>query len=209
MHNIEFLEYVGIFAFAASGALVAIDEDFDLFGILILATVTAMGGGVLRDVVTRSGIPVFFTNYKAIPFIILGAAIPIIFRGRLKHSTIFVAIDAVGLAAFFVSAAIKGIESGYNLMLLLFVASITGVGGGILRDIIAGRKPEVFKSDIYCIAGIIGIFFLKLLYPILGYNFAQYISLTIIFSVRMICYFKKVNLPVIRKIKSTAISKDA
>lgn len=145
MHNIEFLEYVGIFAFAASGALVAIDEDFDLFGILILATVTAMGGGVLRDVVTRSGIPVFFSNYKAIPFIILGAAIPIIFRGRLKHSTIFVAIDAVGLAAFFVSAAIKGIESGYNLMLLLFVASITGVGGGILRDIIAGRKPEVLK----------------------------------------------------------------
>lgn len=202
MYSIELLEYIGIFAFSASGALVAIDEDFDIFGILILATVTAMGGGVLRDIVTNVGIPIFFSNYKAIPFILLGAAIPIIFHRKLKDNTLFVAIDAIGLSAFFVSSGIKAIESGYNFMLVLFASSITGVGGGMLRDIIAGRKPLIFKSDIYCIAGIIGIFSLKLLYPVAGFNFAQYTSLIIIFSIRMICYIKKINLPVISKIQN-------
>jgi len=197
MYDISLLEYLGIFAFAASGAFVAIDEDFDLFGIYILATVTAMGGGVLRDIITNVGIPLFFSNYKTIPFIILGATIPIILRGKLKYNTLFLVIDAIGLSAFFVSSGLKAIESGYNLMLFLFAASITGVGGGMLRDIITNRKPEIFKTDIYCVAGIIGSLSLWFLYPVVGAHIAQHISLILIFSVRMICYMKKINLPVI------------
>ena len=197
MYDISVLEYLGIFAFAASGAFVAIDEDFDLFGIYILATVTAMGGGVLRDIVTNVGIPLFFSNYKTIPFIFLGATIPIILRGKLKYNTLFLVIDAIGLSAFFVSSGLKAIESGYNLMLFVFAASITGVGGGMLRDIITNRKPEIFKTDIYCVAGIIGSLSLWFLYPVVGAHIAQHISLILIFSVRMICYMKKINLPVI------------
>ena len=197
MYDITILEYIGIFAFAASGAFVAIEEEFDLFGIYILATVTAMGGGVLRDIITNVGIPLFFSNYKTIPFIILGATIPIILRGKLKYNTLFLVIDAIGLSAFFVSSGLKAIESGYNLMLFLFAASITGVGGGMLRDIITNRKPEIFKTDIYCVAGIIGSLSLWFLYPVVGAHIAQHISLILIFSVRMICYMKKINLPVI------------
>ncbi len=197
MYDITLLEYLGIFAFAASGAFIAIEEKFDLFGIYILATVTAMGGGVLRDIVTNVGIPLFFSNYKTIPFIILGATIPILLRGKLKYNTLFVVMDAIGLSAFFVSSGLKAIENGYNLMLFLFAASITGVGGGMLRDIITNRKPEIFKTDIYCVAGIIGSLTLWFLYPVLGAHIAQPISLIIIFSVRMICYMKKINLPVI------------
>jgi uncharacterized membrane protein YeiH len=197
MYDISILEYLGIFAFAASGAFVAIEENFDLFGIYILATVTAMGGGVLRDIITNVGIPLFFSNYKTIPFIILGATIPIILRGKLKYNTLFLVIDAIGLSAFFVSSGLKAIESGYNLMLFLFAASITGVGGGMLRDIITNRKPEIFKTDIYCVAGIIGSLSLWFLYPVVGAHIAQHISLILIFLVRMICYMKKINLPVI------------
>ena len=197
MYDIAILEYIGIFAFAASGAYVAIHENFDLFGIYILATVTAMGGGVLRDIVTNVGIPLFFYNYKTIPFIILGATIPILLRGKWKYTNLFVIIDAMGLAAFFVSSGIKAIESHYNLMLFLFATSITGVGGGMLRDIITNRKPEVFKIDIYCVAGIIGVLALWFLYPIVGSHIAEHISLVIIFAVRIICYFKKINLPTI------------
>ena len=197
MYDISVLEYLGIFAFAASGAFVAIDEEFDLFGIYILATVTAMGGGVLRDIITNVGIPLFFSNYKTIPFIILGATIPIILRGKLKYNTLFLVIDAIGLAAFFVSSGLKAIESGYNLMLFLFAASITGVGGGMLRDIITNRKPEIFKTDIYCVAGIIGSLSLWFLYPIVGAHISQHISLILIFSIRMVCYMRKINLPVI------------
>jgi len=200
MYDIALLEYLGIFAFAASGAYVAIDEKFDLFGIYMLATITAMGGGVLRDIVTNVGIPLFFSNYKTIPFIILGATIPIILRGKVKYNTLFVVIDAIGLSAFFVSSGIKAIESGYNLMLFLFAASITGVGGGLLRDIITNRKPEIFKTDIYCVAGILGSLLLWFLYPVMGTHVSQHISLITIFSIRMICYMKKLNLPVITKI---------
>lgn len=198
MYDIAILEYIGIFAFAASGAFVAIHEKFDLFGIYILATVTAMGGGVLRDIVTNVGIPLFFSNYKTIPFILLGATIPIILRGKWKYNTLFVIIDAIGLSAFFVSSGMKAIENHYNFMLFLFAASITGVGGGMLRDIITNRKPEIFKTDIYCVAGIIGSFALWFLYPVIGSRNAQHIALIIIFIVRMFCYLKKINLPVIK-----------
>jgi uncharacterized membrane protein YeiH len=199
MYDIALLEYLGIFAFAASGASVAIDEKFDLFGIYILATVTAMGGGVLRDIVTNIGIPLFFSNYKTIPFIILGATIPIILRGKLKYNAMFVVIDAIGLSAFFVSSGLKAIENGYSLMLFLFAASITGTGGGMLRDIITNRKPEIFKTDIYCVAGILGSLLLWFLYPVIGGHAAQHVSLVTIFSVRMICYAKKINLPIIKQ----------
>lgn len=197
MNDISMLEYLGIFAFAASGAFVAIEEKFDLFGIYILAAVTAMGGGVLRDIVTNIGIPLFFSNYNTIPFILLGATLPVVLHGKIKFNTLFVIIDAIGLAAFFVSSGLKAIESGYNLMLFLYAASITGVGGGLLRDIITNRKPEVFKTDIYCVAGIIGSLVLWFSYPILGAHTAQHISLITIFSIRMISYMKKFNLPVI------------
>ncbi|OOM16078.1 trimeric intracellular cation channel family protein [Clostridium saccharobutylicum] len=82
-------------------------------------------------------------------------------------------------------------------MNFLFAASITGVGGGMLRDIITNRKPEIFKTDIYCVAGIIGSLLLWGLYPIFGTHIAQHMSLVTIFSIRMVCYMKKINLPVI------------
>ena len=199
MNDIALLEYLGIFAFAASGAYVAIEEKFDLFGIYILATVTAMGGGVLRDIVANAGVPAFFSNYKTIPFIILGATIAILLKGQLKYNTLFIIIDAIGLSAFFVSSGLKAIEGGYNLMLFLFAASITGVGGGMLRDIITNRKPQIFKTDIYCVAGILGSLLLWVLYPVFGAHTSQHISLITIFSVRMFCYIKNINLPVINR----------
>ena len=148
MDYIAILEYIGVFAFAVSGAIVAIEEEFDIFGIYIIAIITAMGGGVLRDIVTNVGIPVFFTSYKTIPFIIAGALLAIILKGKVKYKNLFMFIDALGLAAFFVSAASKAIESNYNFMVFSFVAGITGVGGGVLRDIITNRKPQIFKNDI-------------------------------------------------------------
>lgn len=199
MDYIAILEYIGVFAFAVSGAIVAIEEEFDIFGIYIIAIITAMGGGVLRDIVTNSGIPVFFTSYMTIPFIIAGALLAIFLKGKLKYKNLFVFIDAIGLAAFFVSAAGKAIGSNYNFMLFIFAASITGVGGGVLRDIITNRKPQIFKHDIYCVAGIIGVTILWFIYPVIGLDVAQLITLLIIVLVRMVSYYKTINLPVVYK----------
>ena len=199
MDYITILEYIGVFAFAVSGAIVAIEEEFDVFGVYIIAIITAMGGGVLRDIVSDVGIPVLFTSYMTIPFIIAGTLLAIFLKGNLKYKNLFVFIDAIGLAAFFVSAAVKAINSNYNFMLFIFAASITGVGGGVLRDIITNRKPQIFKNDIYCIAGVIGVTILWFIYPIIGMESAQFITLIIIVLIRMMSYYKTINLPVICK----------
>ena len=199
MDYITILEYIGVFAFAVSGAIVAIEEEFDIFGIYIIAIITAMGGGVLRDIVTNSGVPVFFTSYMTIPFIIAGTLLAICLKGKLKYKNLFTFIDAIGLAAFFVSAAVKAIDNHYNFMLFIFAASITGVGGGVLRDIITNRKPQIFKHDVYCVAGIIGATILWFINPIIGTEIAQLITLIIIVMIRMISYFKSIDLPVVCK----------
>lgn len=199
MDYITILEYIGVFAFAVSGAIVAIEEEFDVFGIYIIAIITAMGGGVLRDIVTNVGVPVFFTSYMTLPFIIAGTLLAIFLKGNLKYKNLFTFIDAIGLAAFFVSAAVKAINSNYNFMLFIFAASITGVGGGILRDIITNRKPQIFKHDVYCVAGIIGVTLLWFIYPIIGIESAQFITLVIIVLIRMVSYYKTINLPVVCK----------
>ena len=199
MDYITILEYIGVFAFAVSGAIVAIEEEFDIFGIYIIAIITAMGGGVLRDIVANVGIPVFFTSYMTIPFIIAGALLAIFLKGNLKYKNLFVFIDAIGLAAFFVSAAVKAINSNYNFMLFIFAASITGVGGGVLRDIITNRKPQIFKHDIYCVAGVIGVTLLWFIYPVIGIESAQFIALVAIVIIRMVSYHKTINLPVVCK----------
>ena len=172
MDYITILEYIGVFAFAVSGSIVAIEEEFDVFGVYIIAIITAMGGGVLRDIVSDVGIPVFFTSYMTIPFIIAGTLLAIFLKGNLKYK---------------------------NLLLFIFAASITGVGGGVLRDIITNRKPQIFKNDIYCIAGVIGVTILWFIYPIIGMESAQFITLIIIVLIRMISYYKTINLPVICK----------
>lgn len=195
--TITILEYIGVFAFAISGANVAIREKLDLLGIYILATVTAMGGGIIRDIVVNEGIPVFFNSQPAIIIIFCAATLAIFLKGRWKYKTLFAFIDAIGLAAFVVSSGLKGMENGYNLILFLFVTSITGVGGGMLRDIITNRKPDVFRKEIYCVAGIMGALALWFLDQYVESYIAISVALVLIIVVRMICYLKNINLPVI------------
>lgn len=195
--TITILEYIGVFAFAISGANVAIHEKLDLLGIYILATVTAMGGGIIRDIVVNEGVPAFFNNQMAIIIILLAATLAIFLKGRWKYKNTFAFIDALGLAAFVVSAGLKGIEKDYSLMLFLFVSCITGVGGGMLRDIIVVRKPDVFCREIYCVAGIIGALVLWYLFDRTPNYIATGMALITIIIVRMICYLKNINLPVI------------
>lgn len=197
--TITILEYIGVFAFAISGANVAIHEQLDLLGIYILATVTAMGGGIIRDIVVNEGVPAFFSNQIAIIIILIAATVAIILKGKWKYKNTFAFIDALGLAAFVVSAGLKGLDKNYSLTLFLFVSSITGVGGGMLRDIIVGRKPAVFCKEIYCVAGIIGALILWYLFDRTPSYIATSTALIAIILIRMTCYIKNINLPVIKK----------
>lgn len=197
MELITVLEYIGLFVFAASGAMCAIEKKMDFFGILILATVTAIGGGVIRDVVTDIGIPIFFSKYEYMLIIILSTILVIILRGRIQWQTTFLVLDAIGLSVFTVAAGMKAIDQGFNFMTFLFVSVITAVGGGVIRDVLAQEVPNILKREIYAVASLIGAICLWFLSPLIGITYSSYICLALIFIIRLITIHYQMNLPYI------------
>lgn len=164
---IKFMEIVGTVAFAVSGALVAIDANLDLFGVVFVSCITAVGGGILRDMLLGIHPPFIFLNYR-LCLLAIGVALFVFmiayfkkmafqkFRHRVESiNNLF---DALGLAAFTVTGAEVVYTQGYgdNGFLVVAIGMITAVGGGIFRDIITNTTPYVFKKHIYALASILG-----------------------------------------------------
>lgn len=191
----DILEAIGVFAFAISGAVVAMEEKFDLFGIYVMAAITAMGGGILRDAILNEGLPLFFTSEWTWGVIFLGGSFAIFLRKNVLNQMVFVTIDAIGLAAFAISAAASMIQAGQNTMVILFAACVTGAGGGMVRDIIVNRKPAIFCYDIYAVAAVVGGIALICFQHFYEMSIAILVSWTITFMIRMFCFWKKVHLP--------------
>ena len=198
MHIIDILELVGVAAFAISGTTTAIKKKMDIFGVLFLAMVTAIGGGVIRDVVMNVGVPVFFLHYEYSIVIVVTAALTMLLKGRIKWKQAVFFFDAVGLAVFAVYAGIKAIELDYNLLSFLFVCVISGVGGGILRDLFASEPPVVLHKEIYATAALLGALALWFLYPLIGRDFATYASIVIIIAIRVVSQQLKLSLPFVK-----------
>lgn len=160
-------EIIGIIAFAISGAIVGIKKHFDIFGIIVLGVITAVGGGALRDITLGIIPPTMFKNpiYVVVAFITscvtFGAAA--IVRAKFnKNKQFFVEVvnffDAIGLGVFAVTGTNTAIVNGFehNAFLAIFVGVITGIGGGMVRDVLAGKVPFVLFKDIYASAAIVG-----------------------------------------------------
>ncbi|MDW0109149.1 trimeric intracellular cation channel family protein [Sporosarcina aquimarina] len=144
---------IGTAAFAISGAIVAMEEDFDMFGVYILGMVTAFGGGAVRNVFI--GVPVSVLWGQGLFFIVASILIGIIFffSGYLlktwnRWGSYF---DAIGLAAFAIQGALMAVEMHMSMFAIVAAAVLTGAGGGVIRDLLAGRQPLIFKSDIYAV----------------------------------------------------------
>ena len=163
----KLMEFVGTVAFAVSGSLVAIDANLDLFGVIFVACITAVGGGILRDMLLGIHPPFIFVNYHLCMVAIFVAAIVFVIayfkrkkfqKFRMKIESINNIFDAFGLAAFTVTGAGVAFSqgNGVNGFIVVAVGMITGVGGGIFRDIITNTTPYVFKKHIYAIASILG-----------------------------------------------------
>ena len=110
-------------------------------------------------------------------------------------------LEYIGVFAFAVSGAIVAIEEEFDIFGIYIISIITAMGGGVLRDIITNRKPQIFKHDIYCVAGVKGVTILWFIHPILGMEISQLITLIIIVVIRMISYYKNIDLPVVCKQK--------
>lgn len=205
---INALELVGTVAFAISGALLAINRRCDVFGIIWLALTTAVGGGIIRDVVLGRVPPASFQN----PVYIIEALVTTLVillvthrygnPGKVKtfnmFSDVYIICDALGLGVYTMSGMNAAIDCGHghNLFLLLFVGVITGVGGGMIRDMMAGRTPMVLKREIYAIACVVGAICYYFLIMKLERSPAMLIGAAIVTSVRLISYYMKISFPI-------------
>lgn len=191
-------ELIGTIAFASSGALVGIRKNMDLLGVIVLAMTTALGGGLLRDVVLGIRPPKMFINatYAMLATgtaCILFALIYInkyLLESRFidKYERIMNFLDAVGLGVFTavgINTAIA-VGMGNNCFLLAFVGVMTGVGGGLVRDILAGLTPSILVEQIYATASIIGAVVYILLLPLVPQAVAVLICTTLIVALRML-----------------------
>lgn len=160
-------EIIGTIAFAASGAMLAIDREMDLFGVIFLGIIAAVGGGILRDVLLGTFPPNAFCNsvYVAVAFVtslavflyadLKGARY---WRQRAMMDRVINLLDAVGLGIFTVVGVQTAMNKGFadNAFLCVFMGMTTGVGGGILRDLLSETVPAVLKKRIYAVASLAG-----------------------------------------------------
>ena len=201
-------ELTGTVAFSVSGALTAIERRLDFFGITVLSIFTAVGGGLIRDLILGNTPPVMFRNplYVLVAFIsslLLMLFSPFFLRTRYskKRNLVMHGInlfDAVGLGVFTVSGMNTAFSLGYDSMFLaVFVGVTTGVGGGVLRDVLAGRTPQLLRRDIYAVAAIIGALSLYLFEFFLPRAAAMLAAAALIMLIRLIALHRRWNLPVL------------
>ncbi|WP_316568836.1 trimeric intracellular cation channel family protein [Neobacillus sp. YIM B06451] len=149
----DLLNIIGTLAFAISGALIAREEDYDILGIYVLGFTTAFGGGLVRNLLI--GIPIENTWMQGNLFQIAFFSITLVFLlpnkwlEQIKNWIIF--FDAIGLAAFAIQGANYAVSVSAPFAAVIIASTITGAGGGMIRDVFAGRKPMIFHSEIYAL----------------------------------------------------------
>ncbi len=199
------LELIGAAAFAVSGAMVAIKKKADVFGVLFLAVTTALGGGVMRDVLIGRIPPVMFVSYWYL-LISVVAALAVFIDAYLrsekyklhldKLDAVNNIFDAVGLAVFTVSGMNAAMPVSDNVILVLFVGMCTGVGGGMLRDVMTNTMPKVLRKRVYAVASLLGG---GLYYVMYALGAPQLLSvgcgMLLIFALRVFATIYKWNLP--------------
>lgn len=201
------MEILGTISFASSGAMLAIQRRMDIFGVAILGVTTAVGGGVIRDLILGINPPSMFRDYKyALIAIITSLIIFIlmhlrrhIFSGNfmLWYDKVINFFDTLGLGIFTVVGMNTAIKAGYskNTFLLCFVGVITGVGGGLLRDIMAGTMPYIFVKHVYAVASLAGTLVFLFFYLNVPKIAAMLLGAGTVITIRLLAAHYRWNLP--------------
>ena len=195
-----FMEMAGTVAFAASGAMVGVERNMDIFGVSVLGVVTAVGGGMIIP-------PNVFTNpVYALVATITSCVVFLVFywkrqllegHMRLTYDRVMLVMDSIGLGIFTVVGVNTGIRSGYmdNVFLLVFLGTITGVGGGLMRDMMAGVPPYIFVKHIYACASIVGAVVCVYMNRFVGNVEAMMVACFVIILIRYLAAHYRWNLP--------------
>ncbi|MBQ7777544.1 MAG: TRIC cation channel family protein [Oscillibacter sp.] len=198
------IELAGTMAFAASGAMTGMKKDMDIFGICILALTTAVGGGVIRDLILGNTPPNTFRNPVYATVAILTALVlflpwvrRFLMRDQRLYDTSMLVLDTAGLGIF----TVVGMRIAYSvvpsptLFLLVFVGVVTGVGGGVIRDMMAGDTPYIFVKHIYACASLAGALVCAALWDPAGEVAAMAVGMTVVMVIRLLSAHYHWNLP--------------
>ena len=197
----EVAEYIGIIAFAMSGFFIAVKNKLDFLGVLISVFLTALGGGIMRDVIVDKS-PYTFTHTNPALIIVAVMVLMVIFKfhkkQNIENKAYFILSDSIGLVSFSITGALIAIEANLNFTGILALSFITAVGGGIARDVIINEIPFVLKTGFYgTVALLVGV----MLYILNLYEIMNVFSLSIVFILgiilRLIAYYKKWAIPMI------------
>lgn len=151
------LDLIGIFVFALSGSLLAVRIQFDIVGVLVLGAVTGLGGGIMRDVLIGAIPPASFTDWRYLVVPLVAGAVAFRFHPRLAKIERYVNwFDAMGLGLFCVLGTQKALIFGLDPVPAVLMGVLTGIGGGVLRDLLANRMPIVLREDVYAIPALAG-----------------------------------------------------
>ena len=201
-------DLLGTVAFALSGALVAFDRELDLFGVVIIGCTTSCGGGIMRDMMIGRHPPSIFTDYPYILFIATAVSLLsfcVIWRLKDRYHALRPKIDmvvnifdALGLSSFAVAGVMMVENMGFadDPMLTIFLGTLTGVGGGALRDLLTGSTPYIFRKHIYALAAMAGC----TIYYIGGYclhyhEIAAFVAMFTVFAIRLLATKFRWKLP--------------
>jgi uncharacterized membrane protein YeiH len=192
------VDLLGTFLFALEGATAAIQGNLDLLGLMVLAFATALGGGIMRDVLIGASPPNSIRDWRYSATAFLAAAFVFLWHTSVTHIpvTLMVTLDAAGLGLFAVAGAQKAIEYEIPPLIAILMGGITGVGGGTICDVLLARVPTVLRSDVYATAALLGativVLGLKLkLRPVM----AMTVGAIACFVLRMVAVWQHWNLP--------------
>jgi uncharacterized membrane protein YeiH len=198
------LDIIGTVAFALSGAFHGIKHRLDLLGVLILATVTGIGGGVIRDLMIGYVPPVALRDNTYI-WICLGAGLLAFYYAPMiaKRWPLITFFDAIGLGFFTAVGSSKAMTIDIDVLGVIFCGTITGVGGGIIRDILTEQIPSILKTGFYASSAIIGstLFLLLTLYTDIGMDWIMALSAAITVIIRLYTLDHEIHLPVAKRLK--------
>ncbi len=196
MKLILVLDIIGTLAFAVSGVLTALNKRLDPFGILIIAFVTAIGGGTLRDILI--GAPIAWMQDLTYVYVIFSATVfTVVFRKRINHiRRSLLLFDTVGIALYTIVGVQKGIAAGFSPVICIALGTMTACFGGVIRDILCNEIPIIFRKEIYATACILGAsaYFLLMQTP-LPIDFIVIISGAIVMIVRLLAVYFDLSLP--------------
>ena len=196
---IQILDLFGTMAFAATGALKAVEHRLDIFGVIFLAAITGLAGGIIRDVILGIIPPSGISELSYVSIAIITAVAVFYLYPRIKSQMgLFLTSDAVGLGVFTIIGATIALNTyGFNVLLMVFAGMITAIGGGIIRDVLVNETPLVFRKELYASISFVGVLlYILLIYEGIGLEISSIICIVFVTVFRIMAIHYKWNLPV-------------